>query len=218
MEPEVLLAGSIDDSFRSGLKAEIGILFPMLILRVLENVLQPSFLQKMTILNLLDKIGGNSQIIIYIFVNYDCDVDSPNIFERVVNGLLKTSLRPPSGSTTTLSTVQDIFLRHELVQCLVSIIKSMGAWMDQQLKIDTATLEQHRAYKIELQKGGSLFNRKPFKGIEFLINTKNVGNSSKEVAAFLKNNTAGLSEIVIGDYLGEKEEFALRVMHTYVAF
>ncbi|KAK5842605.1 hypothetical protein PVK06_004982 [Gossypium arboreum] len=79
------------------------------------------------------------------------------------------------------------------VQCLVSIIKSMGAWMDQELKIgdsdlsrssesdtsserpstsiaedrvvpdcelhpkmnfelsDTATLEQHRAYKIELQ-------------------------------------------------------------------
>ncbi|TYI06262.1 hypothetical protein ES332_A10G146200v1, partial [Gossypium tomentosum] len=36
---------------------------------------------------------------------------------------------------------------------------------------DTATLEQRRAYKIELQKGGSLFNRNPSKGIEFLINT-----------------------------------------------
>ncbi|MBA0875344.1 hypothetical protein Goshw_030062 [Gossypium schwendimanii] len=204
------------------------------------------------------KIGGDSQIIIDIFVNYDCDVDSPNIFERVVNGLLKTSLGPPSGSITTLSAVQDIFLRHESVQCLVSIIKSMGAWMDQQLKIgdsdlprsfdsdtsserpstsivedgvvpdcelhpemnfelsDPATLEQCRAYKIELQKDISLFNRKPSKGIKFLINTKNVGNSPEEVAAFLKNNTAGLSETVIGDYLGEREEFALRVMHAYV--
>ncbi|MBA0843149.1 hypothetical protein Goarm_000363, partial [Gossypium armourianum] len=182
----------------------------------------------------------------------------PSDICRVVNGLLKTSLGPPSGSTTTLSAVQDIFLRHESVQCLVSIIKSMGAWMDQQLKIgdsdlprsfesdtpserpstsivedgvvpdcelhpemnfelsDTATLEQCRAYKIELQKGVSLFNRKPSKGIEFLINTKKVGNSPEEVAAFLKNNTAGLSETVIGDYLGEREEFALRVMHAYV--
>ncbi|TYG87090.1 hypothetical protein ES288_A13G185000v1 [Gossypium darwinii] len=35
---------------------------------------------------------------------------------------------------------------------------------------DTATLEQRRAYKIELQKGGSLFNRNPSKGIKFLIN------------------------------------------------
>ncbi|KAL4301738.1 hypothetical protein GQ457_10G019250 [Hibiscus cannabinus] len=244
--------------FRSGLKAEIGIFFPMLFLRVLENILQPSFLQKMTVLNLLEKIAGDSQIIIDIFVNYDCDVDSPNIFERVVNGLLKTSLGPPPGSTTTLSAVQDFSLRHESVTCLVVIIKSMGAWMDQQLKIgdsdlpknfesdssaerqsasfaedgvlpdcdfhpeinyelsDAATLEQRRAYKIELQKGVSLFNRKPSKGIEFLIKTKKVGNSPEKVASFLKNNTAGLSETVIGDYLGEREEFALRVMHAYV--
>lgn len=68
--------------FRSGLKAEIGIFFPMLVLRVLENVLQPSFLQKMTVLNLLEKISQDSQIMIDIFVNYDCDMDSPNIFER----------------------------------------------------------------------------------------------------------------------------------------
>lgn len=68
--------------FRSGLKAEIGIFFPMLVLRVLENVLQPSFLQKMTVLNLLEKISQDSQIIIDIFVNYDCDLDAPNIFER----------------------------------------------------------------------------------------------------------------------------------------
>lgn len=68
--------------FRSGLKGEIGIFFPMLILRVLENVLQPSFLQKMTVLNLIEKMCENPQVIIDIFVNYDCDVDAPNIFER----------------------------------------------------------------------------------------------------------------------------------------
>lgn len=70
--------------FRSGLKGEIGIFFSMLVLRVLENVLQPSFLQKMTVLNLLEKICQDPQIIIDIFVNYDCDVEAPNIFERYV--------------------------------------------------------------------------------------------------------------------------------------
>ena len=69
---------------RSGLKGEIGIFFPMLILRVLENILQPSFVQKMTVLNLLEKISQDSQIVIDIFVNYDCDVDAPNIFERYI--------------------------------------------------------------------------------------------------------------------------------------
>jgi len=105
---------------------------------------------------------------------------------------MKTALGPPSGSTTTLSQAQDMTFRHESVKCLVSIIKSMGAWMDQQLRLgdsylpkssesdttenhltlngedgtvsdyelhpevnsefsDAATLEQRRAYKIELQ-------------------------------------------------------------------
>ncbi|KAF7841655.1 brefeldin A-inhibited guanine nucleotide-exchange protein 1-like isoform X1 [Senna tora] len=243
--------------FRSGLKKEIGMFFPMLVLRVLENVLQPSFLQKMTVLNLLDKLSQDPQIIIDIFVNYDCDVDASNIFERIVNGLLKTALGPPTGSTTALSPAQDLTFRHESVKCLASIIKSMGAWMDQQIRIGdsdlsktsessstgenhltlnveegnasdhelhpdvnsefshAATLEQRRAYKIELQKGISLFNRKPSKGIDFLTSNKKVGNSPEEVALFLRN-TIGLDETKIGDYLGEREEFSLKVMHAYV--
>lgn len=73
---------SLLSKFRSGLKAEIGIFFPMLILRVLENINQPRFIQKMTVLNLLEKISQDSQLIIDIFVNYDCDLDAPNIYER----------------------------------------------------------------------------------------------------------------------------------------
>ncbi|KAL6561982.1 Protein big1 [Orobanche gracilis] len=246
--------------FRSGLKSEIGIFFPMLILRVLENVQQPSFLQKMTVLKLLEKIAQDSQIIIDTFVNYDCDVEAPNIFERnfcrTVNGLLKTALGPPPGSVTSLSPAQDMTFRHESVKCLVRIIKSMGSWMDQQLKVgdsdppkisesenlnenpaylvedvnsadyelhlevnsefsDTATLEQRRAYKLEIQQGVSLFNRKPSKGIEFLINAKRVGSFPEEVASFLKS-ASGLNESMIGDYFGEREEFPMKVMHAYV--
>ncbi|KAJ8530344.1 hypothetical protein K7X08_037179 [Anisodus acutangulus] len=117
---------------------------------------------------------------------------------RTVNGLLKTALGPPPGSTTTLSPVQDITFRSESVKCLVTIIKSMGMWMDQQLK-----------------KGVSLFNRKPSKGIDFLMSTKKIGNSPEDVASFLKNTT-GLNPTIIGDYLGEREEFPLKVMHAYV--
>lgn len=242
--------------FRSGLKSEIGIFFPMLILRVVENVLQPSFLQKMTVLSLLEKISQDSQIVIDIFVNYDCDVEAPNIFERTVNGLLKTALGPPPGSVTSLSPVQDMTFRHESVKCLVRIIKSMGLWMDQQLKVgehnpskstdnensaespsyviddannadyelhpeansgisDAATLEQRRAYKLEIQKGIALFNRKPSKGIEFFISSKKVGSSPEEVALFLKS-TSGLNESMIGDYFGERDEFPMKVMHAYV--
>ncbi|XP_074286322.1 brefeldin A-inhibited guanine nucleotide-exchange protein 1 isoform X2 [Silene latifolia] len=177
---------------------------------------------------------------------------------RTVNGLLKTALGPPSGSTTTLSPVQDLTFRVESVTCLVRVVKSMGSWMDQQLKIedaslpnksqmiygsvdmhsvlngeegvmaeydlqsesnselsDAASLEQRRAFKLEMQKGISLFNRKPSKGIDFLIKSKKVVGSPEAVASFLKN-TAGLNPTVIGDYLGERDDFPLKVMHAYV--
>ncbi|KAF7084153.1 hypothetical protein CFC21_087832 [Triticum aestivum] len=242
--------------FRSGLKEEIGIFFPMLVLRVLENVHQPSFLQKMTVLNLLEDICKESQVLIDIFVNYDCDVDAPNIFERIVNGLLKTALGVTPGATTTLTPVQDQTFRTESVKCLATILKSMGSWMDQQLRIgdfspkisevslnsldspnigedgsgidyelqsdsyspdtsDASSLEQRRAYKIELQKGISMFNRKPSKGIDFLIKCKKIGQSPEDVASFLRN-TAGLNATMIGDYLGERDEFPIKVMHAYV--
>lgn len=47
------------------------------------------------------------------------------------------------------------------------------------------------------------------------MNTKKIGNSPEEVASFLKN-TSGLNASMIGDYLGEREEFPLKVMHAYV--
>lgn len=75
---------SLVSRFRAGLKAEIGVFFPMIVLRVLENVAQPNFQQKMIVLRFLEKLCVDSQILVDIFINYDCDVNSSNIFERYV--------------------------------------------------------------------------------------------------------------------------------------
>ncbi|PSS24171.1 Brefeldin A-inhibited guanine nucleotide-exchange protein like [Actinidia chinensis var. chinensis] len=252
---------SLVSRFRAGLKAEIGVFFPMIVLRVLENVAQPNFQQKMIVLRFLEKLCVDSQILVDIFLNYDCDVNSSNIFERMVNGLLKTAQGVPPGAATTLLPPQEATMKLEAMKCLGDILKSMGDWMNKQLRIpdahslkkfegaenssesgslpmvngqgdepvegsdchseaysegsDVSTIEQRRAYKLELQEGISLFNRKPKKGMEFLINANKVGNSPEEIAAFLKN-ASGLSKTLIGDYLGEREELSLKVMHAYV--
>ncbi|KAK4476530.1 hypothetical protein RD792_015686 [Penstemon davidsonii] len=252
---------SLVSRFRAGLKAEIGVFFPMIVLRVLENVAQPNFQQKMIVLRFLEKLCVDSQILIDIFLNYDCDVNASNIFERMVNGLLKTAQGVPPGVGTTLQPPQDVTMKLEAMKCLVAILKSMGDWMNRQLRIpdshsikkfepaddssdagslslvngsgddpaessdthsetssevsDVSTIEQRRAYKLELQEGISLFNRKPKKGIEFLISANKVGNSPEEIAAFLKN-ASGLNKTLIGDYLGEREDLSLKVMHAYV--
>ncbi|GAB2224201.1 hypothetical protein Droror1_Dr00004952 [Drosera rotundifolia] len=246
--------------FRAGLKAEIGVFFPMIVLRVLENVAQPNFQQKMIVLKFLEKQCEDSRILVDIFINYDCDVNSSNIFERMVNGLLKTAQGVPAGAVTTLLPPQEATMKFEAMKCLVAILKSMGDWMNKQLRIpdshslkkfeyadesaesvlpsangnaeelaegsdshsetvsdvsDAQTIEQRRAYKLELQEGISLFNRKPKKGIEFLINANKVGNTPEEIAAFLRNSS-GLNKTLIGEYLGEREELSLKVMHSYV--
>ncbi|CAD6210421.1 unnamed protein product [Miscanthus lutarioriparius] len=247
--------------FRPGLKAEIGVFFPMIILRVLENIAQPNYQAKMIVLRFLEHLCGDSQILVDIFLNYDCDVHSSNIFERMVNGLLKTAQGPPAGVPTTLVPPQDTTMKSEAMKCLVAILRSMGDWMNKQLRIpdpaspnvesekndndggnelpqadnngdesseasdshselsngisEAASLEQRRAYKIELQEGISLFNRKPKKGIEFLVNASKVGEAPEEIATFLKS-ASGLNKTMIGDYLGEREDLSLKVMHAYV--
>ncbi|XVF22695.1 hypothetical protein REPUB_Repub12eG0193100 [Reevesia pubescens] len=252
---------SLVSRFRAGLKAEIGVFFPMIVLRVLENVAQPNFQQKMIVLRFLDKLCVDSQILVDIFINYDCDVNSSNIFERMVNGLLKTAQGVPPGTSTTLLPPQEATMKLEAMKCLVAILKSMGDWMNKQLRIpdphstkrfeavenspepgngpmangngdepvegsdsqseassegsDVLTIEQRRAYKLELQEGISRFNRKPKKGIEFLIKANKVGDSPEEIAAFLKN-ASGLNKTLIGDYLGEREDLSLKVMHAYI--
>lgn len=253
---------SLVSRFRSGLKAEIGVFFPMIVLRVLENVAQANFQQKMVVLRFLEKLCVDSQILVDVFVNYDCDVESSNIFERMVNGLLKTAQGIPPGAATSLTPMQDATLKLAAMKCLVGVLRSMGDWMNKQLRItdahyqkmpeaeetsesgstglnvlqegteetsegtetrteasgetsEAATFEQRRAYKLELQEGISLFNRKPRKGIEFLMKANKVGESPEEISSFLKN-ASGLDKAMIGDYLGENEELSLRVMHAYV--
>ncbi|KAG6519455.1 brefeldin A-inhibited guanine nucleotide-exchange protein 2-like isoform X1 [Zingiber officinale] len=264
---------SLVSRFRAGLKAEIGVFFPMIILRVLENVCQPNFQRKTIVLCFMEKLCVDPQVFVDIFINYDFDVHSSNIFERIVKGLLKTAQGPPPGTPTTLVPPQNVIMKFEAMKCLVAILRSMGDWMNKQLRIpdlysqktetvnpspqkldaadprskktetaehngggvelpltignsdesaelsnshsasEVASIEQHRAFKLELQEGISLFNHKPKMGIEFLINIKKVGNSPEEIAVFLKS-APGLNKTLIGDYLGERE--SLKVMHAYV--
>ncbi|XP_024380354.1 brefeldin A-inhibited guanine nucleotide-exchange protein 3 [Physcomitrium patens] len=274
---------SLVSRFRAGLKAEIGVFFPMIVLRVLENVAHPNFSQKTIVLRFLEKLCVDPQILVDIFVNYDCDVDSSNIFERMVNGLLKTAQGVPNGAETSLNPVQDAAFKLAAIKCLVGVLRSMGNWLNRQLRLtdsspyiksndgeenisevvdtasipaaptapgtengevngekasdkngekngettstsesraaeetsEAATFEQRRAHKLEVQEGIALFNKKPRKGIEFLMKVHKVGETPEEVAKFLRDGT-GLDKAMIGDYLGEKEDFSLKVMHAYV--
>ncbi|XP_033114704.1 IQ motif and SEC7 domain-containing protein 2-like isoform X2 [Anneissia japonica] len=74
------------------------------------------------------------------------------------------------------------------------------------------TPPRRRKYRIGL----NLFNKKPEKGIKFLIENKFLENSTHEVAKFLLSRI-GLSKQKIGEYLGDlQQQFNMMVLECYV--
>ena len=44
---------------------------------------------RVVVLRCLREVCADGQLLVDLFVNYDCDLDSSNLFERMVNGLVK---------------------------------------------------------------------------------------------------------------------------------
>ena len=54
---------------------------------------------------------------------------------RMVNGLLKTAQGVPLGAETSLNLVQDAGLKLAAIKCLVGVLRSMGNWLNRQLRL-----------------------------------------------------------------------------------
>lgn len=54
---------------------------------------------------------------------------------RMVNGLLKTAQGVPPGAESSLNPVQDAALKLAAIKCLVGVLRSMGDWMNRQLRL-----------------------------------------------------------------------------------
>jgi brefeldin A-inhibited guanine nucleotide-exchange protein len=68
----------------------------------------------------------------------------------MVNGLLKTAQGVPPGVATTLLPPQELTMKLEAMKCLVAILRSMGDWMNKQLRIP----DSHSAKKSEAAENG----------------------------------------------------------------
>ncbi|GFP95753.1 brefeldin a-inhibited guanine nucleotide-exchange protein 5 [Phtheirospermum japonicum] len=158
--------------FRESCKAEIGVFFPVIVLRSLEG---SDLNQKQSVLRMLEKVCKNPQMLVDLYLNYDCDLEAPNLFERMVTTLTKIAqgtqhLDPKSSASSQAGSLNTLSLQ---------------------------------------------FNRHPGKGIEYLVSSQLVENTPASVAQFLRN-TPNLDKAMIGDYLGQHEDFPVAVMHAYV--
>eukprot|EP00054_Salpingoeca_dolichothecata_P019245 m.119519 g.119519 ORF g.119519 m.119519 type:complete len:1767 (+) comp23182_c0_seq1:115-5415(+) len=75
---------------------------------------------------------------------------------------------------------------------------------------------EERKLKKEIREMGiELFNKKPRKGIQFMIEKEMIEETPESVAQLLSSDSR-LDKTQIGEYLGENKPFCVEVMHAYV--
>nr|XP_009397789.1 PREDICTED: brefeldin A-inhibited guanine nucleotide-exchange protein 5-like [Musa acuminata subsp. malaccensis] len=230
--------------FRESLKGEIGVFFPLIILKPLESN-ESALGQRTTVLRMLEKVCKDSQMLADIFVNYDCDLQAPNLFELMVNALSRIAQGTLTTDPSSVGLMQVASAKGSSLQCLVSLLKSLVDWEklrrefikhynivrspeDDVLARESVTgnelknqddglnqFEKAKAHKSTMEAVILEFNRKPAKGIELLLSNKLVEDKASAIAQFLKC-TPSLDKVMIGEYLGQHEELPLAVMHAYV--
>ncbi|XP_057949137.1 brefeldin A-inhibited guanine nucleotide-exchange protein 5 isoform X2 [Malania oleifera] len=227
--------------FRESLKGEIGIFFPLIVLRSLEVSDCPPN-QRMSVLQMLEKVCKDPQMLFDVFVNYDCDLEAPNLFERMVTTLSKIAQGSQNADPNSVAVSQGASIKGSSLQCLVNVLKSLVDWKKSHRELNKLSkrnqslegevsgresievkgredvpgnFEKAKAHKSTLETAISEFNRQPGKGVDYLISNRLVENSPASVAEFFRN-TSSLDKAMIGDYLGQHEEFPLAVMHAYV--
>ena len=276
--------------FRSKLKAEVGVFYPMILLKAIETpvggashdfstptlaMASADASNKTVVLKCLEKISEDGQLLVDLFVNYDCDIEGGNNFERTISATVR--LAQGGHLSTGIDDLEEVReMRFHALKVLRQSVRSLrvwhanaismsqdtmgvsdldhpengkdmspdsqddslqqvgnelddsvkAKWMDQ-LAAGQRSLPQQadgkqadvvqlwKEFKNAFEKGVGLFNEKPKKGIEFLQGQKLVGEQPADVAKFLTVTTA-LNKTVIGDYLGERDDYNLSVMHAYV--
>ncbi|MGH0132248.1 UNVERIFIED_CONTAM: hypothetical protein FKN15_049485 [Acipenser sinensis] len=79
--------------------------------------------------------------------------------------------------------------------------------------VDRSTKNMQRNKQVAM--GRKKFNMDPKKGIRFLIENDLLKNTCEDIAQFLYKGE-GLNKTAIGDYLGERDDFNIQVLHAFV--
>lgn len=113
-------------NFKMHLKMQIEVFFKEIFLNILEAS-SSSFEHKWMVIQALTIICADAQIVVDIYVNYDCDLSAANLFERLVNDLSKIA-QGRHALELGASPNQEKAMRIRGLKCLVSILKCMVEW------------------------------------------------------------------------------------------
>ncbi|KAH8867375.1 Brefeldin A-inhibited guanine nucleotide-exchange protein [Schistosoma japonicum] len=118
--------------FKPHLKRQVEVFFKDVLLLILESS-KSSYGHKLVVIDALKRICGDAQCLVDIYLNYDCDLNMANIFERLTTDLAKIAqgryLATEHGNNASSSSgQQQQILRSNGLECLVLILRCMTEW------------------------------------------------------------------------------------------
>lgn len=139
-ELSIAIFVSLMADYKQHLKKQIEVFFREIILFLLETPTS-SFEHKWLCIQALTHVCANSQCVVDLYVNYDCDLQSTNIFARLVNALAKKA-QGRHNADIACSPAQLRSLRLKGLECIVDILKCMVEWSSE-MYVNPSTMKSN---------------------------------------------------------------------------
>ncbi|KAG6481366.1 ARF guanine-nucleotide exchange factor GNOM-like isoform X1 [Zingiber officinale] len=219
---------------RSELKLQLEAFFSCVILRLTQSRYGASYQQQEVTMEALVDFCRQKNFMTEMYANFDCDITCCNMFEELANLLSKSAfpINCPLSSMHVLA-----------LDGLIAVVEGMADRIgNASPSLEQSSLElqeyspfwavrcenysapeywvkfvrQRKYIKRRLMIGADHFNRDPKKGLEFLQGTHLLPEKldPQSVACFFRY-TAGLDKNLVGDFLGNHDEFCVQVLHEF---
>ncbi|KAH7537156.1 ARF guanine-nucleotide exchange factor GNOM [Ziziphus jujuba] len=219
---------------RTELKLQLEAFFSCVILRLAQSRYGASYQQQEVAMEALVDFCRQKTFMVEMYANLDCDITCSNVFEDLANLLSKSAfpVNCPLSSMHILALDGLIAVIQGMAERVsngsagseytpVTLEEYTPFWM---VKCDNYNDPDHwvlfvrrRKYiKRRLMIGADHFNRDPKKGLEFLQGTHLLPDKldPQSVACFFRY-TSGLDKNLVGDFLGNHDEFCVQVLHEF---
>ncbi|CAI9767979.1 unnamed protein product [Fraxinus pennsylvanica] len=219
---------------RTELKLQLEAFFSCVILRLAQSRYGASYAQQEVTMEALVDFCRQKTFMAEMFANLDCDITCSNVFEDLAN-LLSKSAFPDNGPLSSMHILP--------LDGLIAVIQGMAERIGNgsiNSELPPVNLEEYTPFwmvkcenygdpdhwvpfvrkrkyiKRRLMIGADHFNRDPKKGLEFLQGTHLLPEKldPQSVACFFRY-TAGLDKNLVGDFLGNHDEFCVQVLHEF---
>ncbi|KAE8792580.1 Pattern formation protein EMB30 [Hordeum vulgare] len=219
---------------RRELKLQIEAFFACVILRLTQSRYGASYQQQEVALETLVDFCQQKDFMVEMYTNMDCDLQCSDVFEDLVNVLSKSAF--PEESTLSPLNVLALDGLVAVIQAIAERIGNSPQHCQQpvqelseyfsfwQLKCENINdpdqwvrfANQQKSIKRKLMVGVEHFNRDKRKGFEYLQAAHLLPEKldPQSVALFFRYSP-GLDKNLLGDYLGNHDEFSIQVLHEF---